>query len=65
MKYEESRIFYARYNPENQYLVKTSFEDNEEDVEAFLFEGKYMVTSTRRVYEEYILSADKLFIKND
>ena len=62
MEHEESRIFHARYNPENQYLVKTSFEGKEEEVEAFLFEDKYMITSARRVNDEYILSVEKLTV---
>lgn len=62
MDYEESKIFYARYNPENQYLVKTSCEGKEEDVEAFLFEEKYMITSARRINEGYIVSCKKLTV---
>lgn len=62
MEYEESKMFYARYNPENQYLVKTSYEGKEEDVEAFLFEKKYMITSSRRINQDYILSIDKLAV---
>jgi hypothetical protein len=62
MKHEESKMFYARYNPENQYLIKTSYEGTEENVEAFLFDEKYMFTSVRRINEDYILSIDKLSI---
>ena len=62
MKHEESKIFHARYNPENQYLVKTSYEGKEEDVEAFLFEEKYMITSARRINEDYIISFEKLTV---
>ena len=62
MEHEESKMFYARYNPENQYLVKTLCEEKQEDVEAFLFEEKYMITSMRRINEDYVLSIEKLVI---
>lgn len=62
MEHEESRIFHARYNPENQYLVKTSHEGKEEAVEAFLFENKYMITSARRINQDYILSFTKMVV---
>jgi|694.fasta_scaffold15663_7 hypothetical protein len=62
MKHEESKMFHARYNPENQYLVITSCEGKEENVEAFLFEEKYMITSTQRINEDYIFFIEKLVI---
>jgi len=62
MKHEESKIFHARYNPENQYLVKTLYEGKEENVEAFLFEEKYMITSKRSINEDYIVSSNKLTV---
>jgi hypothetical protein len=61
-EYEESRLFIARYNPENQYLVKTFHEGKEEDVEAFKYEEKYMISSSRRVDERYINGVEKLKI---
>jgi hypothetical protein len=62
MKHQESNFFYATYNPENQYLVKTLCQEKEEDVEAFLFDEKYMFTSVKEINEDYVLSIDKLVI---
>ena len=62
MEHEESKMFYARYNPENQYLVKTLYEEKQENIEAFLFEEKYMLTSARRINKDYILSIEKLTV---
>jgi hypothetical protein len=62
MEHEESKMFYARYNPENQYLVKTLHEEKQENIEAFLFEEKYMLTSARRINKDYISSIEKLTV---
>jgi hypothetical protein len=53
MEQEESKVFYARYNPENQYKTSLFFYGEEQFVEAFLLDGKYMVSSTVRLNEEY------------
>ena len=60
MEHEESKLFYARFNPDNQYLVTSYYNSKKEETEAFLFNEKYKVSSTREVNEEYIDSVTKL-----
>ena len=60
MEYEESQIFYARYNPDNQFNVKILNGEIEENVEAFLFKQKYMISSNGRVNENNIKSVEKI-----
>ena len=60
MEYEESKIFYARYNPDNQFNVKILNGEIEENVEAFLFKEKYMISSNGRVNENNIKSVEKI-----
>jgi hypothetical protein len=62
MEYEESQIFYARFNPENQFNVTTFYEGKKENVEAFLLKEKYWVSSNRSINDDYIESVEKLTI---
>jgi hypothetical protein len=56
MTHEESKIFYARYNPENQYKVSVLVKGKEEFMEAFLIDDKYMIKSNIRLNDEYFLT---------
>ena len=60
MEHEESQIFYARFNPDNQFNVKYLNGEKEENIEAFLFKEKYMISSNGRVNEKYIKSVEKI-----
>ena len=53
---EESKIFYARYNPENQYKVSVLVKGEEEFMEAFLINDKYMIKSNISLNDEYFLT---------
>jgi hypothetical protein len=55
MTHEESKIFYARYNPENQYKVSVLVKGKEEFMEAFLIDDKYMIKSYISLNDEYFL----------
>ena len=45
-KEEDTQIFHARFNPDNQYLVKTNYDDKEEVHRAFKMSERYYTTST-------------------
>ena len=62
MEYEESNIFCARFNPENQFNVTTFYDGKKEIVQAFLLKERYWVSSNKSVNENYIESVDKLEI---
>jgi hypothetical protein len=62
MEHDESKIFMARFNPDNQYVVDTNCLGEEKQVEAFLLNGKYMISSTIRIDERYIVSVKKISV---
>lgn len=62
MEYEESQIFYARFNPDNQFHINTFYEGVEGVVEAYLFKEKYWISSSRSINADYIKGVDKIVI---
>ena len=62
MEHEESQIFYARFNPDNQFNVTTFYDGIKANVEAFLFKNKYWISSNKSVNDDYIESVEKLKI---
>jgi hypothetical protein len=62
MEYEESQIFYARFNPDNQFNVTTFYEGKKLNIEAFLFKNRYWFASNKSVNDDYIESVEKLTI---
>ena len=56
----EDEKFMARYDPENQYRVKTLYDGKEEIHKTFLRDGKYYTKSDRFIAEEYITSVEKI-----
>lgn len=56
----EDEKFMARYDPDNQYRVKTLYDGEEEIHEAFLLDGRYYTKSNRFIAEEYITSVEKI-----
>lgn len=55
----------ARYNPDNQYVVKTIHNGIEEVYDAFLQEGRYYIKSNQFISEEYITSVEKIEHEED
>jgi len=62
MEHEESQIFYARFNPDNQFNLTTYYEGVKTNVEAFLLHNTYYVSSNKSVNDNYIESVEKLTI---
>lgn len=50
-KNEDALLFEARYNPENQYILRSTWGTVHE---VFLYEGKYYTSSNMSINEEYI-----------
>ncbi len=53
---ESCQHFYARYNPQNQYLVELSNNGNNEEAECYFYNGNYHTTRTRFAAPQYIKS---------
>lgn len=56
---EGCKLFYDRFNPDNQYLVTTLYEGKEDVVKCFLHDSKYHISKTQSVYEKYIINIKK------
>lgn len=56
----EDEAFMARYDPDNQYRVKTLYDGKEKVHDAFLRNGSYYTKSDRFISEEYITSVEKI-----
>lgn len=53
-------VFMARYDTDNQYVVKTLYDGKEGIHKTFLRDGKYYTKSDRFIAEEYITSVEKI-----
>lgn len=59
-KNEGCELFYARYNPDNQYLVKTLFKGKEEEVECFKHKDRYHTSINSSINEDFITEIKKI-----
>lgn len=58
---EDTQIFDARFNPNNQYMVSyDKGEDTKGTVRAFLRNDTYWVSTTKYITKEYITNIEKL-----
>ena len=62
-KHEQTKIFHARFDPDNQYLVKTKLNDKEEEHRAFKFDELYCTGIRKWIHPDYIVSVEKLKLK--
>jgi len=61
-KEEDTQVFHARFNPDNQYEVTTT---EKEKIRAFKMGDRYYVGTNRWVAEEYIVSVEKFVPKRE
>lgn len=57
---EDCKLFYDRYNPDNQYSVTTNYKDEVKDVGCFLHNERYHTKSNTSINEEYIKDIKKI-----
>lgn len=55
----ETKVFHARFDPKNQYLVSTNYKDKDEQHRAFKMNDKYYVASTTWIDEKYITKVEE------
>jgi hypothetical protein len=53
---EDCHHFYARYNPENQYLVKCFHNGKAQEAECYFYNDNYHTSKTRFAAPQYIKS---------
>lgn len=59
-KYEDTKVFEARYNPDNQYEVTTEYEGKTEKHRAFKYKDSFYVAINKSLLEEYIIDKKKI-----
>ena len=64
-KEADTQIFHARFNPDNQYTVKTNYNNKEETNRAFKMGERYYTTSSSWIAEEYIIEIEKFTPKRE
>lgn len=57
---EDTKIFHARFDPNNQYLVNTNYAGKEEEHRAFKMGDLYYTGTTTHIAPEYIIEVNKL-----
>ena len=51
---DQCRHFFARFNPQNQFVVTYFCNGNSSEIVAYLFDGEYRVLKTKFVNPDYI-----------
>jgi len=59
-EHEDTQVFHARFNPENQYNITTVYKEKKETRQCFLYKDRYYTSTTTSVVEDYITKIDKL-----
>ena len=54
MRNDDCQHFYARFNPKNQYLVKTTYNGKTEEMIVYSFNDKYHISKDSSINEDYI-----------
>lgn len=59
-KQDDTKVFHSRFNPDNQYVVMTDFNDKPEIHRAFKMDEIYYVNPTTHIQQKYITKITKL-----
>jgi hypothetical protein len=57
---EDTQIFHARFDPDNQYIVYTNYKDQPFEHRTFKMGERYYTGPTTSIQEEYITKINKL-----
>lgn len=57
---EDCRVFFARFNPNNQYTVKTEFEGKKEIHTCFRYNDEYHISKSTRIEQKFIIDVTKI-----
>ena len=58
-KEEDTQVFHARFNPDNQYIIKTNYEGKAEEHRAFKMGDYYYIGRNTSILDDYIVSIEK------
>lgn len=63
-KEEDTQVFHARFDPNNQYEITYLFENTTDSVRTFLYKERYCTSKSRFITPDYITRIQKLLIPN-
>ena len=61
----DCKLFYDRFNPDNQYLITTNVNSELSDIETFLYRNEYHVKENQYIQSEFIEKVEKIKIDAD
>jgi hypothetical protein len=64
-KEEDTQIFHARFNPDNQYMVKTKYKRKKGEHRAFKLGDRYYTGHNTFIENEYITEVNKFTPKRE
>ncbi len=65
-KEEDTQVFHARFDPDNQYIVKSNYHAPlEESHRTFKMGDRYYIKRNKWISEEYIVSVEKFTPKRE
>ena len=64
-KEEDTQVFHARFDPDNQYMVKTKYKRKKDERRAFKYNDKYWIGLNTFISEEYITEVTKFTPKRE
>jgi hypothetical protein len=64
-KEEETQIFHARFDPNNQYLVYTNYQNKEEVHRAFKLNDRFYIKRNTSIFEDYINKIEPLIVNTE
>ena len=59
-KHEDTKVFHARFDPDNQYKVYTTFNRKDTSHRAFRMDGLYYTKRNQWIDPEYITKVEKI-----
>lgn len=64
-KEEDTQVFHARFDPDNQYMVKTKYKRKKDERRAFKYKDRYWIGLSTLISEEYITEVNKFTPKRE
>jgi hypothetical protein len=61
----DTQVFHARFDPHNQYMVKTNYEGKVEEHRAFKMGDRYYTKRNKWITNEYVLSVQQYIPKRE
>lgn len=62
---EDTQVFHARFDPDNQYAIKVDCNGEMREYRAFRLNDNYYIGRNRWVADEYIVSVEKFIPKRE